>query len=250
VYTRVPRCTSSLWLLSGVELFLPGHSVTHPCCVSVSRFFLIAEGISLCGNHYKSLPFVWALVATFSTLMKGQRSRNEAWRMNLTLQNGFHTCFITRLGLRLALSCTLTQHSISTLLPEPKRPCCTPKKGVTQVPSENWSDSLLPPEAGLNLNSGSYKSDEWGSQIGSQAFPCSLCNQNSIPSLTRREAPPLRWTWSSGAWQGQLFQWDGDFEPVTRSGIATIQVQGGLTEMLQEGWDRLRGHQSFQEVSY
>jgi hypothetical protein len=176
VYTQVPRCTSSLWLLSGVELFLPGHSVTHPCCVSVSRFFLIAEGISLCGNHYKSLPFVWALVATFSTLMKGQRSRNEAWRMNLTLQNGLHTCFTTRLCLGLALSCTLTQHSISTVLPEPKRPCCTPKKGVTQVPSKNWSDSLLPLEAGLNLNSGSYMSDEWGSQIGSQAFPCSLCN--------------------------------------------------------------------------
>jgi hypothetical protein len=33
---------------------------------------------------------------------------------------------------------------------------------------------LLPPEAGLNLNLGSYQSDELGSQVGSQAFPGSF----------------------------------------------------------------------------
>jgi hypothetical protein len=57
-----------------------------------------------------------------------------------TSGSGLHTHFVTRLCLRLALSHTLTQHSTSTLLPEPERHGVTPQKVVTMVPFESWSD--------------------------------------------------------------------------------------------------------------
>jgi hypothetical protein len=56
-------------------------------------------------------------------------------------RSGLHTHFVTRLHLRLTLSHTFPQHSTSTLLPEPERYSFTPKKGITQVPFESWSDS-------------------------------------------------------------------------------------------------------------
>jgi hypothetical protein len=46
---------------------------------------------------------------------------------------------------------------------------------------------LLLPEAGLNLNLGSYQSVEQGSLIGPYQVP--LCNWNSPHWLTAREAP-------------------------------------------------------------
>jgi hypothetical protein len=77
------------------------------------------------------------------------------------------TRFITRLRLRLSLSHTLTQHRISTPLPEPERHGFTHKKGITRLSLGVDQTSLLPPEAGLNANLGSYQSDERGSLVGS-----------------------------------------------------------------------------------
>jgi hypothetical protein len=77
------------------------------------------------------------------------------------------TRFVTRLCLRLTLSHTLTQHSTSTPLPERERHGFTPIKAVTRVSLGVDQTPLLPSEAGLNLNLGSYWSEEWDSQVGS-----------------------------------------------------------------------------------
>jgi hypothetical protein len=53
--------------------------------------------------------------------------------------------------------------------------------GVYQTP-------LLPPESGLNLNPGSYQSDEQGSQAGSRAFPGSFVQLELTFQLAGREA--------------------------------------------------------------
>jgi hypothetical protein len=54
------------------------------------------------------------------------------------------------------------------------------------------SETPQTPEASLNLNPGSYQSDEWGSQVDSRAFPgsfvhpevnsSSCCERGSLPS--------------------------------------------------------------------
>jgi hypothetical protein len=98
---------------------------------------------------------------------------------------------------------TFTQYSHCTVLPpcslnlnlkdtvSPQKGCyfsfwgATPKKRVDQTPH-------LPPEADLNLNLGSYQSDEWGSQVGSQVFPGSLVQQK-LTSLARQERVSLPW---------------------------------------------------------
>jgi hypothetical protein len=77
--------------------------------------------------------------------------------------------------------------------------------GVDQIP-------LLLPEAGLNLNLGSYQSDEWGSQVGSQLFT----TRSFLLGSPEQELPPLGSTRSGGAWQGQPSWWARDNEPVTR----------------------------------
>jgi hypothetical protein len=80
------------------------------------------------------------------------------WDFSLTLQLGyisgshFHT------------------FSHSTVLPPyclDLRDMVLPQKGVTQVSLGVDQTPSLPPKAGLNLNLGSYQSDEWGSQVGS-----------------------------------------------------------------------------------
>jgi hypothetical protein len=59
----------------------------------------------------------------------------------------------------------------STVLPPHSlklRDTVSPKKAVTRVFLLGVDQTpLLPPEAGLNSNLGSYQSDEWGSQVGS-----------------------------------------------------------------------------------
>jgi hypothetical protein len=79
---------------------------------------------------------------------------------------GFLTHFAAGPHLRLALSHNLTQHSTSTPLPG-HRDMVSPPKGVIQVSLGVDQTPSLPTKAGLNLNLGSYQSDEWGSQVGS-----------------------------------------------------------------------------------
>jgi hypothetical protein len=79
---------------------------------------------------------------------------------------GFLTHFAAGLHLRLALSHIVTQHSTSTHCLD-LRDMVLPQKGVTQVSLGVDQTPSLPPKAGLNLNLGSYHSDEWGSQVGS-----------------------------------------------------------------------------------
>jgi hypothetical protein len=113
-------------------------------------------------------------------------------------------------------ACTFTH---STVLPSCSlnlRDTVSPQNVVTRVSLlEVDQTPLLPPEAGLNLNQDSYQSDEWGSQVGSQAFPGSFCDQNSPPLFTRREVPFPWINRSSGAWQWQPSWQAGDSEPVT-----------------------------------
>jgi hypothetical protein len=93
------------------------------------------------------------------------------------------------LHLRVALSHTLTQHSTPTLLPE-QRDTVSPQKVVARVSLLGVDQTpLLPPKAGLNLNPGSYQSDEQGSKLVLESFQVPLCNQNSPPRFTRRETP-------------------------------------------------------------
>jgi hypothetical protein len=83
---------------------------------------------------------------------------------------GLCICFTAGLHLRLSLSHTLSQHSTSTLLPEPERHGFTTKCGYLCVSLGVDQTPLLPPEAGLNLNQGSYQSDEQGSQAFLSSF--------------------------------------------------------------------------------
>jgi hypothetical protein len=84
------------------------------------------------------------------------------------------------------------KHSTSTPFPEPERHGFTPQKDVTCVPFESISDSPSASSAGLNLNPGSYQSDEWGAQVGSQAFPGSFI-QLELISLAHQERGSLPW---------------------------------------------------------
>jgi hypothetical protein len=76
------------------------------------------------------------------------------------------------------LGCISNSHfhmlSHNTVLPPSSlnlRDTVSPQKAVTRVPLLGVGQTLLlPPEADLNSNLGSYQSDERGSQHGSQAF--------------------------------------------------------------------------------
>jgi hypothetical protein len=135
---------------------------------------------------------------------------------------GLHTHFVTGIPLRLALSHILTQHSTSIPLPEPERYGFTHKKGVTQVSLGVDQTPLLPPEAGLNSNPGSYQSDEWGSQVGSWDFLGSFVQlEHTTSAGWERGSLPLRSTQSSGSWQRA---WD--VEPVTGGENTTLWILG------------------------
>jgi hypothetical protein len=162
---------------------------------------------------------------------------------------GLYTCFRTRLCLRLTRSHTLTHHSTSTPFPEPhvvspaKRTLFGCLLRVDQTP-------LLPPETGLNLNLGSYQSDEWASQIYSQAFSGSSV-QPELASLAHWERGSLPWIntvqWhlAGTALPVGWVHWAFDQEvktPPSESQGSPQNVSGGLRQ-----W--LRTHQSFQEAS-
>jgi hypothetical protein len=69
---------------------------------------------------------------------------------------GLCTHFTASLG---CISHTVTEHSTSTLLPEPERHEFTPKGSYQSVSLGVDQTPLLRPEAGLNSNLGSYQSD-------------------------------------------------------------------------------------------
>jgi hypothetical protein len=101
-----------------------------------------------------------------------------------------HTCFITRLRVRLALS-----HSQSTVLTPRSlnwKNTVSPLKAVTRVSLGVDQTPHLPPNAGLNLNPDSYQSDEQGSQVGSWAFPGS-CVQPELTSSACQSRGSLSW---------------------------------------------------------
>jgi hypothetical protein len=84
--------------------------------------------------------------------------------------SGLHTHFVTRLHLRFTLSHTLPQHSTSPVSLNLKDMVSFPKRDLLGCFLRINQTLLLSPEEGLNLNAGSYHSDEWGSQIGSSTF--------------------------------------------------------------------------------
>jgi hypothetical protein len=117
----------------------------------------------------------------------------------------------------------------------------SPQKAVTRVSLGVDQTPSLPPEAGLNLNLGSYQSDEQGSQVGSCAFPGSFVQ----PELT-----------SSACWERDSLSLDqhspdpvvpGRGSPPGGPGMlswpqggknTTLQIPGRPPKMLQEGSDR------------
>jgi hypothetical protein len=65
------------------------------------------------------------------------------------------------------------------------------------------------------LNPGSYQSDEWGSQVGSQAFPGSFVQLNSpLAHQVRDSLPQINMVWWYLAGAALPVGWD--IEPVTR----------------------------------
>jgi hypothetical protein len=91
------------------------------------------------------------------------------------------TCFITRLSLRLThfTHCHTAQYFHST-----------PRKWDMVSPQKRQLLQCLLIQAGLNLNSSSYQSDEWGSQVGPWAFLGSFV-QLELASLTCQERGSL-----------------------------------------------------------
>jgi hypothetical protein len=162
--------------------------------------------------------------------------------------SGLHTCFITRLHLRLTLLHTLTQHSTSTSLPELERHCFIPSKGhysgafweLIRLPCYLLKQDWIWTQVLTNLMSGAPR-------LVPEPFQVSLCNWNLPPWLAGIEATSPRSTQSGGTWQGQPSQWAGDIEPVTRRWNTTFQIPGRPPEMLQEGSDR-DWKKSFQEA--
>jgi hypothetical protein len=133
-----------------------------------------------------------------------------------TCRSGLQIHFAGELHLRLTLSHTLTQHSTFTLLPEPERHGFIPKGGYSGVSLGVDQTYLLPPEAGLNSNLGSYQSYEQGSQDGSQTFPGSFVLLKLTSSVHwEKDSLPLD-QYISGTWQGHLTWQAGVTEPATR----------------------------------
>jgi hypothetical protein len=117
---------------------------------------------------------------------------------------GFLTHFAAGQHLRLALSHILTHNTVLPPHCLDLRDMVLPQKGVTQVSLGVDQTPSLPPKAGLNLNLGSYQSDEWGSQVGSWAFLGSFVwpNPTSLVHWERGSLPSHQLS-SCGAWQGQ-----------------------------------------------
>jgi hypothetical protein len=133
---------------------------------------------------------------------------------------------------------TLTQHSTSTPLPEPERYGFTPKKGITQVPCESWSDSSSASWGSPEFEPGFLPVWWVSSQVGSWAFPGSFVQPELTSSAHWKRAPspdqhgpvaPGRG--SPPGRLGTLNQWQGDKN-------TTLQISGGPPEMLLEGSDR------------
>jgi hypothetical protein len=147
------------------------------------------------------------------------------------------------------LSHTLTQHSTSTPLPKPERHGFTPKKGTTWVSLGGDQSPLLPPEAGLNLNLGSYQSDEWGPRLVPEPFQAPLGNWSFFGSLGVKFPPPdphglvVHGRGGPPGGLGTLSQQEGGENTTLQiPDDAPRNIAGGLRQ-------RLRGHQSFQESS-
>jgi hypothetical protein len=119
-------------------------------------------------------------------------------------------------------------HSHSTVLP----PCSLNlkdmvsllKRVVTRVPFGSWSDSPSASWGRPEFEPGSYHSDEWGSQVGSWAFPVSFVQLELALSACWREAPSPGTTCSHGrggppSRLGMLSWWQGGEN-------ATFQIPG------------------------
>jgi hypothetical protein len=133
------------------------------------------------------------------------------------------------------------QQSTSTVLPEPERHAFTSPKGITLVSSRVDQTPLLPPEAGLNLNLGSYQYDEQGSLVGSWAFLGSFVQLELTSSACQeREASYPRSTRSCGSWQEWPSWWARDAELRQGGENTTFQIPGEPSEMLQDSSDRDR----------
>jgi hypothetical protein len=132
-----------------------------------------------------------------------------------TCGSGLRIHFAAGLRLRLALSHThIAQYS--TQLPEPERHGFTPKGSYRGVLLRVDQTPLLPPEADLNSNPGSYSLMSGAPKLIPKPFRVPLCDQNSPSLFAGREAPSPLINTSGGAWQGQPSKEARDAEPATR----------------------------------
>jgi hypothetical protein len=147
---------------------------------------------------------------------------------------------------QLPFSYTFTQHSTSILLSEPERHGFTLKMVVTRMSHlEEIRLPLLSPGAGLNLNSGSYQSDEQSSLplAGSCTSLGSIVHPRPSPRLAGRMNLPSRSNCLlvpggiSSWWSGGMHPGDkrGDNSPSLQSWITSPQEM--LRSLLAEIWD-------------
>jgi hypothetical protein len=142
-----------------------------------------------------------AIVSPYKPQTRGPvRAHLDHMSLSQTHESGLCTHFISRLCLKLTISHTLTQHNTYTLLPEPERHNFTPKRVLLGC-LWSWSDSPSASRGRPEFEPGFLP--VWWVGLPNWFLSLSrfLCATRSCPLSSLEESlPPLRSTWSGGAW--------------------------------------------------